>query len=174
MAKQKTVGKHASNGNTKPVMSGAKFLNMAAVGGALALLMAIITWGPSMQNAGATEITVYKSPTCGCCRKWVDHLHDSGFNVTTKERQNMDEIKSTYGVKSSLKSCHTAVVDGYVVEGHAPAADIKRLLEERPQVVGLAVPGMPADSPGMDGHTGNPYDVLTFDKAGKTEVYASY
>jgi hypothetical protein len=120
------------------------------------------------------EIIVYKSPTCNCCKKWISHLRDAGFEVTGKDRHDMSNIKSDLGVERNLQSCHTAIVDGYVIEGHVPANDIKRLLLERPEVIGLTVPGMPRGSPGMESQHTDPYDVLTFSKNGQTKVYASY
>jgi hypothetical protein len=128
----------------------------------------------SVPKADAVEITVYKSPACNCCNKWVDHLRDAGFLVTAKNSSDMDSIKLSAGVKPMLRSCHTALVEGYVVEGHVPASDIKRLLQERPAVSGLTVPGMPMGSPGMEGNYTDPYEVLTFDQNGRTEVFARY
>ena len=129
--------------------------------------------GPA--TAGAAEITVYKSPLCGCCTKWEDHMRENGFSVTPVNVDDIRPYKSRYGVAPSLSSCHTAVIDGYVVEGHVPAADIKRMLKERPAIQGLAVPGMPRGSPGMeqDGHQ-DPYEVLSIDKQGGLSVYSSY
>lgn len=123
----------------------------------------------------ATEVTVYKSPTCGCCKEWVKHLQANGFSVTTHDATDIMPYKTANGVPAALGSCHTAKVGGYVIEGHVPASDIKRLLKERPPVRGLAVPGMPSGSPGMEqgGHKDR-YDVLTFDKQGNTAVYARY
>ncbi len=120
------------------------------------------------------EVIVYKSPTCHCCDKWIDHLRDAGFQVTGKNSNDMNSIKSNFGVAYNLRSCHTAIVDGYVIEGHVPANDIKRILQERPEVIGLAVPGMPRGSPGMEASSKDAYDVLTFEKNGQTKVYASY
>jgi hypothetical protein len=106
-------------------------------------------------------VTVYKSPTCGCCSAWVDHLRGSGFRVETVDVRDTGAVKRQYGIPDSLASCHTGVVDGYVVEGHVPATDVKRLIEERPEAGGLAVPGMPVGSPGMEqGDTTEPYEVL--------------
>ena len=114
------------------------------------------------EAAHGAEITVYKSPTCGCCTKWVDHLRASGFNVTAHDTADMASVKAKLGVPDGMASCHTAVVSGYVIEGHVPAADIQRLLEEKPKVAGLAVPGMPMGSPGMEGSRTDKYEVLTF------------
>ena len=126
------------------------------------------------ENQPLPEIMVYKSPTCGCCSKWVDHLRDNGFVVKTTDLRDMRMVKSMSGVKPEHASCHTAKVDGYVIEGHVPAADIKRLLKERPAVTGLSVPGMPLGSPGMEGPRSDPYEVLTFDKQGESHVFARH
>ncbi|MEN8180390.1 MAG: DUF411 domain-containing protein [Pseudomonadota bacterium] len=125
------------------------------------------------QPANAADVVVYKSPTCGCCKHWVSHLKENGFTVEVHNRRNMNPIKSELGVPRHLQSCHTAKVGDYVVEGHVPAEEIRRLLKEKPAVKGLAVPGMPMGSPGMEGPRQDPYDVLTFQESGKTAVYAS-
>lgn len=123
----------------------------------------------------AAEVTVYKSPTCGCCKAWVKHLQANGFSVTTHDVADLGPYKTANGVPAALGSCHTAKVGGYVIEGHVPANDIKRLLKERPAVRGLAVPGMPVGSPGMEqGAQKDRYEVLTFDAQGKTAVYARH
>ena len=127
----------------------------------------------SQQPAGVADVVVYKSPTCGCCKDWVKHLKESGYTVEEHNRPNMSPIKTELGVPRHLQSCHTAKVGGDVVEGHVPADVIARLLKEKPQVKGLAVPGMPMGSPGMDGPRRDAYDVLTFQQNGKTAVYAS-
>jgi len=131
-------------------------------------------WAHSAEHSDAIAITVYKSPTCGCCANWVDHLRKHGFRVTVKDTIDLDPIKEKLGVTQPLASCHTGVVRGYVVEGHVPAADIKKMLKERPKVVGIAVPGMPMGSPGMEGPRSEPYEVLAFDKQGKTRVFARH
>ena len=119
-------------------------------------------------------VTVYKSPTCGCCSKWADHLRENGFTVETVDVQDLSAVKRRYGIPPALQSCHTAVVEGYVVEGHVPAADVRRLLAERPDAAGLTVPGMPIGSPGMEqGDTAEPYDVLLVHD-GETAVFASH
>ncbi len=118
-------------------------------------------------------VTVYKTPTCGCCAKWVDHLKAAGFQVRVHDQDDLTETKATLGVPRALGSCHTAVVGSYVIEGHVPADLIQRILKERPSVRGLAVPGMPAGSPGMEGGRRDRYEVLTFDRQGKTTVYAA-
>jgi len=122
----------------------------------------------------ASEITVYKSPSCGCCGNWVDHVRDNGFSVKVVNREDLTSIKRENGVPSVLQSCHTALVDGYVVEGHVPANDIIRLLTEKPKARGLAVPGMPIGSPGMEqGDEKEPYPVVIFGDSGM-DVYARY
>jgi hypothetical protein len=127
-------------------------------------------------RAAAPTLAVVKDPTCGCCEKWVAHLKANGFAATVTESSNMDAVKDAKGIPGPMRSCHTATIDGYVVEGHVPAADVQRLLKERPAIVGLAVPGMPVGSPGMESSSGRvqAYDVLAFDKAGRTKVFASY
>ena len=119
-------------------------------------------------------ITVYKDPGCGCCKSWIEHLIKHGYRVDAKDTPEMAEIKRTLGVPEALTSCHTAVVNGYLIEGHVPAEDIAKLLKEKPKVAGLAVPGMPMGSPGMEGPRQQHYQVLSFDKNGKTKVFASY
>jgi hypothetical protein len=119
-------------------------------------------------------ITVYKDPGCGCCKNWIEHLIKHGYRVDAKDTPGMTEVKRTLGVPDRLSACHTAVVNGYLIEGHVPAADIARLLKEKPKIAGLAVPGMPMGSPGMEGPRVQHYQVLSFDKAGKTKVFASY
>jgi len=131
---------------------------------------------PRMQaGAAAAEITVYKDANCGCCSRWISHLRDAGFMVTAHDAIDLGRIKAALGVPEDLHSCHTATVDGYVVEGHVPAADIKRLLSERPEGRGVAVPGMPIGSPGMEqGAMREPYDVLLFETDGDRSVFASH
>lgn len=125
--------------------------------------------------ASAAEVTVYKSPTCGCCKAWIAHLEENGFEVEARDVPDVVPHKIEHGVTPQLASCHTAVVDGYVIEGHVPAGDIRRLLAERPAVKGLSVPGMPVGSPGMEqGDRVDPYDVLSFDEAGRTRVFSSH
>jgi hypothetical protein len=125
--------------------------------------------------AAGPSVTVYKDAFCGCCSVWVKHLEANGFQVKVNVVENMDERKRTNGVPSNLKSCHTAVVNGYTIEGHVPAEEIHRLLKERPKAKGLAVPGMPIGSPGMEaGTTRQAFSVLLFDTDGKTSVYRQY
>ena len=126
-------------------------------------------------SPGASQkVTVYKSPTCGCCAKWVDYLKGAGYSVEVEDHRDMTPIKMQHGVKREYSSCHTAVVDGYVLEGHVPVEYIAKLLEEKPQgVKGIAVPGMPIGSPGMEGPNPQTYDVVAFDENGKTKVYGT-
>ena len=142
-------------------------------GGAAAGLVALMTACGPAENSAVAEVTVYQNPTCGCCKKWVRHLRDNGFKVTTHDVRDLRPIKAKHGVRPAIAACHTALVNGYVVEGHVPADVIKRLLIERPRVAGIAVPGMPAGSPGMEGPRKERYRVLTFDAGGGTEVYAT-
>lgn len=118
-------------------------------------------------------LVVYKSPTCGCCTAWIEHVERNGFRCTVYNLPDLTETKAAFGVPRALESCHTAQVGGYTVEGHVPADLIQRLLREKPTVRGIAVPGMPIGSPGMEGGRPERYDVLLFDRAGKTRVYAT-
>ncbi|MHB1223184.1 MAG: DUF411 domain-containing protein [Gemmatimonadaceae bacterium] len=122
---------------------------------------------------GVPQVTVYKSPTCGCCAEWVDHLRDNGFTVIVHDQEDLSAVKTANGITPRLESCHTGVVDGYVVEGHVPADLIARLLTERPDIAGLAVPGMPGGSPGMESAPKEAYQVLAIGKDGRTSVYAN-
>jgi hypothetical protein len=121
-------------------------------------------------------MTVYRSPTCSCCGKWIEHVKAQGFTVEDIKSGDMDQVKDRLGVPEALRSCHTASVGGYVVEGHVPAADILDLLKQKPKdAAGLAVPGMPAGTPGMEmGGRKDPFDVVEFDKQGKTRVRHEY
>jgi len=123
----------------------------------------------------ALQITSYRSPNCGCCHGWIEHLKAEGFTVKDNVTENLETIKAENNVPQNLTACHTAVTNGYVVEGHVPATDIKRLLREKPDVVGIAVPGMPIGSPGMEsGDIKEPYTVFTFTKEGETQIYQEY
>jgi hypothetical protein len=128
----------------------------------------------SQKPSNAADIVVYKSPTCGCCKAWVNHLEQNGFSVEVHNQLDMNPVKREMGVPGKLQSCHTAKVGGYVIEGHVPAGEIVRLLKEKPPVKGLTVPGMPMGSPGMEGPRSDPYEVLTFQPSGKTSVYARH
>ncbi|MCH2169624.1 DUF411 domain-containing protein [Myxococcota bacterium] len=124
--------------------------------------------------SGNPEVQVYKTPTCGCCSKWIEHLEANGFSVESHDLPSLAALKRSNGVPRSLSSCHTAFVDGYVIEGHVSAQDIERLLEQRPTVAGLVVPGMPIGSPGMEGRNPQRYDVLTFTADGETSVFSTH
>lgn len=142
------------------------------IGAALLLTVNVLTaCSDSGNNSQAQLITVYKSPTCGCCEKWISHLEANGFRVTAYDTNDMDSIKQQQGVPAQLGSCHTALVEGYVIEGHVPADDIRRLLKEKPVAAGLAVPGMPMGSPGMEGPRKDPYNVLLFNRSGDVAIY---
>lgn len=142
---------------------------------ALLLIGAAVLFGVRSTRAEGPVVRVVKSPTCGCCTEWVEHLEDNGFEVEVEDTRNVAAAKARLGVPGELSSCHTAEVEGYVVEGHVPAGEIRRLLEQRPDdVLGLAVPGMPAGSPGMEGPPPESYDVVAFDGSGGRSVWASY
>ena len=121
-------------------------------------------------------VTVYKSKYCGCCGEWVKHMENNGFKVNVIETEALNEVKIKYNVPAPLASCHTAIIGNFIVEGHTPASSIKRFLKEAPKdAIGLAVPGMPLGSPGMEqGNMKQPYDVLAFDKAGNTVVFEKF
>ena len=125
----------------------------------------------------ATKVVVYKSPTCGCCSNWVQHLRTAGFQVEAHDVTDarLSAVAAEAGVTDDLRSCHTAKVDGYTVEGHVPAADIHRLLKEKPAIAGIAVPGMPMGSPGMEqGGRKDPFDTIAFTKDGKKSVFEKH
>ena len=127
------------------------------------------------QAAEPVEITVYKSPTCGCCEKWISHLEANGFKVTPQNMNDTGMVKAMSGIRPETASCHTGIVNGYVIEGHVPATDVKRFLAEKPDALGLSAPGMPQGSPGMEqGGQHDNYRVLLLKKDGSTEVYAEH
>ena len=141
--------------------------------GGLALAAVVLGSPPDHLPAQGPAMTVYKTPTCGCCAKWVDHMKSAGFKVQVQDMDDLTEIKQASGVPIPIRTCHTAVVSGYVIEGHVPADLVKKVLAEKPKMTGIAVPGMPVGSPGMEsGNQKSPYDVVLFDKTGKTRVYA--
>lgn len=117
-------------------------------------------------------MTVYKDPNCGCCSKWIEHMSKNGFVITVRDVSSMDEIKKTMRVPAALQSCHTGVIDRYVIEGHVPADVVKKFIAAKPTAIGLAVPGMPSGSPGMEGGRVDKYDIVSFDRDGKTTVFA--
>ena len=131
----------------------------------------------SYAGSGKPLITIWKSPTCGCCKDWIAYVEKNGFATKVNSDGN-DEIRKRMGMPIQFGSCHTAVIEGYVIEGHVPAREIKRLLAEKPKAVGIAVPAMPMGSPGMDGpeygSRKDPYDVLLNSKNGQSQVYQSY
>jgi hypothetical protein len=168
--KQKPVLTNQPTGKTAQYKS----LLKVVVGAVVLGLIGALVWLPKENQAGTPVITVYKSPTCGCCAKWIDHMENAGFKVITHNRQEMGQIKEEHGVEYKLRSCHTAIVEDYVLEGHVPAGDVRRLLKERPAVDGLAVPGMPAGSPGMEGEYADPYEVIAFAKGKRNMIFARY
>ena len=138
-----------------------------------ALAVPVVAAQQGSRNASAPQsVTVYRTASCGCCGKWVDHLRASGFEPTVHMVESMDQAPPRKNVPAPLHSCHTATLDGYIVEGHVPADVIRQLLKERPRVEGIAVPGMPLGSPGMEAPNPQPYEVLTFDAQGRTTVFA--
>jgi hypothetical protein len=150
-------------------VNGARRAILAATGGAAALGVLGVA-----QAQRATRVEVYKNPSCGCCTEWAKHMRANGFEVRTHEVSDIDPIRRRLGMPQDLVSCHTAIVEGYAIEGHVPAAEVKRMLKERPQAIGLAVPGMPQDAPGMDLNKGEPYDVLLVARDGRYKVYQHY
>jgi len=143
----------------------------------VAILLMLLSVLGSGANALAEEpraMTVWKSPWCGCCGKWVEHMRAAGFEVQVEEVENLGLVKRMVAVPDELQSCHTARVGGYTIEGHVPAADVVRLLDERPDALGLFVPGMPSGSPGMENGEHDPYDVLMLKRGGDTEVFSSH
>lgn len=161
MSKKKHAGK--SPGRT-PLILGAVFV-VALLGGWL--------WA-GQSDAEAVEVVMYQNPSCGCCSQWAAHMENNGFDVEVVKTGTLNDIKRRNGLDASTAACHTAFVDDYIVEGHVPAEAVHRLLEEQPGVTGITVPGMPVGSPGMEGPNPVPYDVLTFDETGQTEVFARY
>ncbi len=158
-------------------------LIMIAAGLTAALAVGVALGRPATATAATPEavaaavapipLTVYHSPTCGCCKEWVKHMEANGFAVKSIEQADLSGVKAEMGVPGRLRSCHTAIAGGYVIEGHVPAADVKRLLAEKPKVVGLTIPGMPQSAPGMD-QGKEPYEVLAWDAEGKTTSWARH
>jgi len=144
------------------------FLAAGAVGVALVAAGGFV--GPSVAGPA---IKVFKDPSCGCCGAWVEHMRQAGFAVTVEETSDLGSVKLNLGVPDDLASCHTAILENYVIEGHVPADAVRRLLAERPKARGLAVPGMPAGSPGMEGGTPEAYAVILFDGVGRRD-FARY
>lgn len=128
----------------------------------------------NLPASAADAVDVYKSPYCGCCEKWVEHLRQAGFDVRTHDVNDVPAARQRLGMPERLGSCHTAKVAGYVVEGHVPAADIQRLLKEKPKAIGLAVPSMPPGSPGMESPKPVPYNTLLVRTGGEITVFAQH
>lgn len=135
-----------------------------------AVLAALLLLGPV--SAWAADVVVYKSPTCGCCQAWIEHLEENGFSVETHDTHDMTSVKNQLGVPQRLRSCHTAIAGNYLIEGHVPADLISRALTEKPMVKGLAVPGMPMGSPGMEGPRKDDYSIISFTEHGELSIYA--
>ena len=130
---------------------------------------------PARAATAWPAVDVFKSPTCGCCGAWVEHLQSAGFDVRVTEVDDTAAARKRLGMPDAFGSCHTATVGGYVLEGHVPAAEVKRLLGAKPKAIGLAVPGMPVGSPGMEvGSRRDPFDVLLVERNGRSTVYARY
>jgi hypothetical protein len=127
-----------------------------------------------LMHAAAPTMTVYKTPTCGCCSKWVEHMKANGFQVIVHDVPSTASYRRKYGIPDRLQSCHTAIVNGYTIEGHVPGADVKRLIQEKPKARGIAVPGMPMGSPGMEGARTDAYSVILIGNAGEETVYQRY
>ena len=138
------------------------------------LVLALTFFFSAQMYAAGPTITVYKTRTCGCCGKWVEHLRANGFEPVVNDVQSTADYRKKFGVPEALASCHTATVGGYAIEGHIPAADIHRLLKEKPKATGIAVPGMPMGSPGMEGARRDAYSVILFDASGKTSVFQKH
>ena len=128
-----------------------------------------------LATAATAQVLVYKDPSCGCCSGWVEHMKSAGFSVTAKEVSDTAPERKRLGMPEKFAACHTASVDGYVIEGHVPAAEVRRLLASKPAAIGLAVIGMPLGSPGMEvGDRVDPYEVLLVDRHGQARVFARY
>jgi hypothetical protein len=159
-----TSSQSASSADSPSVAAGANGAPVAGTHAASTVLTA----------ADSSLLTVYKSPTCGCCKNWVDHMREHGFRASVTDVADVAPVKKTHGVTDDLASCHTALIGGYVVEGHVPAEDVRRLLRERPDIIGIAAPGMPVGSPGMETGPAEKYDVIAFGKDGSRKVFASH
>jgi hypothetical protein len=138
-----------------------------------ALAWSATAWTAAQTRASRPELTVYKSSTCGCCSNWVEHMKANGFDVKAIDVDDIDKVKLEHGVPASAASCHTALVNGYIVEGHVPADAVLKMLRDKPAIAGIAVPGMPIGAPGMEMPNGQkePYTIVSFDKSGKTAVW---
>ena len=177
MSKHKTkrVGHERRDSSERGGMSRRAWIGMA-FGGAATALIGERWWryaNPNVIAASDTPITVYASPSCGCCRQWVGRLEANGFHVTVESVSDVTPVKSKLGIPSELWSCHSSMVEGFAMEGHVPPDLIQKVLAERPNIAGLAVPGMPNGAPGMEGGTTDRYDVIAFTLSGQTNVYAT-
>ncbi|HEX5803441.1 MAG TPA: DUF411 domain-containing protein [Azospira sp.] len=160
--------------HTTPAMPATKPAPRRRLRGAvLALCLSIGAWAQAAHSAGEA-VEVFKSPYCGCCTEWVEHLRQNGFTVTTRDVDDVPAARKKLGMPEQFGSCHTARIGNYLVEGHVPAADIRRLLKEKPKAVGLAVPGMPPGSPGMESPRAVPYQTLLVQPDGSTRVFAQH
>jgi hypothetical protein len=139
--------------------------------GVAVVAAAIVGFGFLKDTSSAKEVLVYKTPTCGCCGKWVDHLKSAGYEVTTQDVNDLTGIKNMHKIPRGLRTCHTGLVDGYVIEGHVPARFVTQLLDQKPDIAGIGVPGMPIGSPGMEGAYNESYDVLAYTADGRTAVF---
>lgn len=138
------------------------------------LALAVVAAGAPVLAAD-DEVVMYKDPNCGCCGKWAEHMRSHGFKVREIATRDMGTVKREAGLPAELGSCHTAKVGGYIVEGHVPAADVRRMLDERPKIVGISTPGMPMGSPGMEGpYPPDRYEVVSFDRKGGVEVFSRH
>lgn len=138
------------------------------------VLLSLVLAAPGLALADVTRIEVFKSPYCGCCEKWVEHMRANGFEVVVKDVQNVPAARKAVGMPDRYGSCHTAKVSGYAIEGHVPATDVRKLLRDRPKAIGLAAPGMPQGSPGMETTTPKPYDTLLVRADGSYETFAKH
>ena len=165
-----------SNAYESPLEEQCLDRSLAFAAAALALFGTIYIVPPRNRNLPAHWSKCSNRRPVVCCAQWVEHMRASGFNVRTTDLNDLTEIKKSRGVPDQVQSCHTAVVNGYVVEGHVPAADVHRMLKEKPAIAGIAVGGMPIGSPGMEvpGTKAQPYNVMSFDKSGATRVFAKH
>ncbi|HEX6587735.1 MAG TPA: DUF411 domain-containing protein [Longimicrobiales bacterium] len=152
---------------------GALLVNRSAEAGDATASAAAVA-SADVRGNGET-VVVYRSPTCGCCKAWEDHMRAAGYTIESHEVMDVTPVKNEQGVPAPLRSCHTATVGGYTFEGHVPAEDVVRVLAERPEIDGLAVPGMPPGSPGMDvpGREDEPFEVFSFRAGGESEIWAT-
>lgn len=142
--------------------------------GITSLVVALSLFAGSNLALAAERVEVFKSPYCGCCEKWVEHMRKAGFEVVTRDVNDVPAARKATGMPERFGSCHTAKVAGYVVEGHVPATDVQRLLKEQPKALGLAAPGMPQGSPGMETNQPQPYDTLLVQADGSHKVFAKH